>query len=762
LKKVLSALIIAVTFYSAAYCGVIYYDDPISVGIGARPIGMGRAFVAVADDPNAMYLNPAGLGSQKTWQITTSGSNFLDEYQYTMLSGVNPTPSGVFGIGYVLSKISGIEVLSGSTIGTVDFYNQALVLSYGKNIGDNLPFLGNNPELYGGAALKYYWKGYTGVINLNATGYNLDLGLKYSPEERMSYGLTFQNVIGGSQMTGDFDPEDMPFTAKIGLAYNWLEQNVTIALDKDMYPDRPKVPWPMHFGAEWRVHPSLSLRAGYDQVASSADNGDLTNNTTFGVGLDYSGVKIDLAYMQNYAATNLASNVISLSFYSQPFYTQAPSPEKGAAPKPAAPAVSAKTVDKKISVIPSSDLYTLNSKQVFSGAIDFDVTDVWIDGRKLQIRSDRAFQVSIPLNVGKNEKIIRVRDTSSAEGEIKRKIIRFCVPLDLSFEEVTKKDFAYKVIYTEIYRYLGKGYRTDHALSREILALIISKAKKLKLRVTPASVSSDVDGAYWAAGFIRAVKSAGIMSDYSDGTFKVDRLVTGAELADIMAKAGDIDKASIMVYLATKSPEVDASIEDLVELIYLSGMLEKDIDSYKAFIGAEGFMEEAIPPVKEAVPSAPEIPIPPTPEAEKVPAKPITDKINIVSPQDKTDTFDSEITFNGKVDPDVKEIWINDKTIPFKPDGTFSQKVPLEYGKNQVIVRIKDAANNEGTISINLERHYLPKGVATEEAKGKYIDKTIIQTKVHDLLGKDYSPNDRISREQLDAILKKIKERQAK
>ena len=31
------------------------------VGYGVRPMGMGGAFTAVSDDPNAAYYNPAGL-----------------------------------------------------------------------------------------------------------------------------------------------------------------------------------------------------------------------------------------------------------------------------------------------------------------------------------------------------------------------------------------------------------------------------------------------------------------------------------------------------------------------------------------------------------------------------------------------------------------------------------------------------------------------------------------------------------------------------
>jgi hypothetical protein len=31
------------------------------IGVGARPVGMGGAYTAVADDANALFWNPAGL-----------------------------------------------------------------------------------------------------------------------------------------------------------------------------------------------------------------------------------------------------------------------------------------------------------------------------------------------------------------------------------------------------------------------------------------------------------------------------------------------------------------------------------------------------------------------------------------------------------------------------------------------------------------------------------------------------------------------------
>jgi hypothetical protein len=35
----------------------------LKIGVGARAEGMGEAFVSVANDPSALYWNPAGIGS---------------------------------------------------------------------------------------------------------------------------------------------------------------------------------------------------------------------------------------------------------------------------------------------------------------------------------------------------------------------------------------------------------------------------------------------------------------------------------------------------------------------------------------------------------------------------------------------------------------------------------------------------------------------------------------------------------------------------
>jgi long-chain fatty acid transport protein len=57
---------------------------------GARAMGMGLAFTAIADDPSAIFFNPAGLGWQKHFEVEI-GSSFLSKVKGDFV-GENPYP----------------------------------------------------------------------------------------------------------------------------------------------------------------------------------------------------------------------------------------------------------------------------------------------------------------------------------------------------------------------------------------------------------------------------------------------------------------------------------------------------------------------------------------------------------------------------------------------------------------------------------------------------------------------------------------------
>ena len=44
----------------------------LNIGVGARALGMGGAYTALADDANALYWNPAGLSKLEQREFTAS------------------------------------------------------------------------------------------------------------------------------------------------------------------------------------------------------------------------------------------------------------------------------------------------------------------------------------------------------------------------------------------------------------------------------------------------------------------------------------------------------------------------------------------------------------------------------------------------------------------------------------------------------------------------------------------------------------------
>ncbi|MCH8126588.1 hypothetical protein IIC38_11565, partial [candidate division KSB1 bacterium] len=86
---------------------------------GVRPIGMGNAFVAVADDENTLYFNPAGLSrlnrAYTTVLINAQGifdKNSLDIYKFLLKERDN-----------IENALSGLEIEDG------DFYEKLKELS---------------------------------------------------------------------------------------------------------------------------------------------------------------------------------------------------------------------------------------------------------------------------------------------------------------------------------------------------------------------------------------------------------------------------------------------------------------------------------------------------------------------------------------------------------------------------------------------------------------------------------------------------------
>jgi len=294
-------LVISPVFAKSAF-------DLSTAGIGARPMGMGSAYVAIADDPSAIAMNPAGIGFQKTWGVTTMSTKLMGRVDYRMLGGVYPTQYGTIGFNY-LSATTPAGFLTTTDPNSLNnpqpltYGSTVMMLSYGRNLSEIMRSSSSMGNASFGMNLKSLSNKFDGFDG-SGSGMSLDVGLLMKQKSNISIGLTVQN-IGGSMTWKNGTKEEMPVITKLGGAY-YFDKGLA-ALDVEFGPATL-----VHAGVEYKLVSMLAIRAGLDQAQVSAT--EVANNLTTGVGINVGGVSFDYAYRMDNSLANNSTSYFSISF----------------------------------------------------------------------------------------------------------------------------------------------------------------------------------------------------------------------------------------------------------------------------------------------------------------------------------------------------------------------------------------------------------------------------------------------------------------
>lgn len=281
-------------------------------GVGARPLGMGKAYVAVADDANAVFANPAGLGLQKSWSLTSMSTQLFGNANYVLAGTAIPLDQGTVGVGYIgLHSPAGYEVnASNTTVGNALNYNSSeIILSFGRNLKEAIhaPNLG---DLSVGASLKLFNHKFGGFDG-SAQGMGLDLGVIYKPNEDLSLGVNFAN-IGGKVKWDSQKEEEIEGASKFGGALKLMDGKLlaSAGMDFALNAERPAL---LHGGFEYTPVDFLSIRGGIDQDALNLN--ETVSNLTAGVGINIEGISFDYAYKQDKEIESNACHYFSISIH---------------------------------------------------------------------------------------------------------------------------------------------------------------------------------------------------------------------------------------------------------------------------------------------------------------------------------------------------------------------------------------------------------------------------------------------------------------
>ena len=273
----------------------------LDIGIGARSLSMGGAFVAIADDPTALYWNPAGIVSIESPMAHFYHSPWIADVQFNHSAVVVPLDrSSSFGFFITSVTMDEMQVRTvKSPQGTGEYFsvsNVALAGSYARRLTDRFSF---------GVNMKFIQEK---IWHMNAGGLAVDLGsLFITKNSGLRIGMSVSNFGGKISMDGydtevDYDVDETMYgnNDKIDASLNSMEwplplvfragvrkdvvqsDNHKLTLAADAIHPNNNVEY-INLGFEYILRNMISIRGG--QAFYGMDKSK--QGLTFGVGLNY-------------------------------------------------------------------------------------------------------------------------------------------------------------------------------------------------------------------------------------------------------------------------------------------------------------------------------------------------------------------------------------------------------------------------------------------------------------------------------------------
>jgi len=265
----------------------------LKIGVGPRAVAMGGSYAGIADDPSAVYWNPAGISQISTPAFTAMHAFWLESTYLEHLAGTLPLPVGVGGISLVYLNAG--ELLRSEENDTPDspFRGTFSANNLGVTAAYAYPFDAN---LSLGAGLKMFSE----TIDSQASvGWAADLAFLYHlPWPAWKLGAVVQNLGPATHLQDNY--ARLPINLKVGASWQALPR---LLLDAD-YNQLLEQNGKISFGAEYVFEKILALRAGY-YYQSAVDNFEYYDNygtdtlagVTAGIGIFYQEFRLDYAFV---------------------------------------------------------------------------------------------------------------------------------------------------------------------------------------------------------------------------------------------------------------------------------------------------------------------------------------------------------------------------------------------------------------------------------------------------------------------------------
>lgn len=259
------------------------------LGLGARALGMGGAFVGVADDATAGFWNPAGLVQI---QMRTFGVFFrkmtLDRRVSYITYSQPIRKEATISLGWTNAGVKDVvgRNENGEITEEIKNYENAIELFFARKILD---------ELSAGVRIGYVQYN---LANISAYGVGFGFSIFGKPIQKLRLGAAVENLgMKYSWTSGDYwkrfdllgssSKDEFPINIRFGASYLLLEDRILLCSEIDKNEKQKEK---IHLGIEGWILENLAGRAGYDKGSLTLGMGLRHKTGSTILGFDYAFV----------------------------------------------------------------------------------------------------------------------------------------------------------------------------------------------------------------------------------------------------------------------------------------------------------------------------------------------------------------------------------------------------------------------------------------------------------------------------------------
>ncbi len=307
--------------------------DQLLIPVGARSIATSGAFLADVSGVEAIYYNPAGLGSMVGTQAMFDYTSYIADISISYLAvGTTLGDFGSIGLTYKSINFGDIPVTTvDNPDGTGQTYSPSYItagLTYSKALTD---------RVIAGVNFKVI---YEGIMNTYASGWAIDFGVQYHFNKNLSLGVSVANIgdnmeysgedlkiktpVVGSRLGGgngvyeaDTEPFQIPSYFELSAAYRFFFNEKSKLGLGATFRNNNNMDDQIRVGAEFSFMDMFFVRGGYNYYTGNGDD-YLFNSFSAGAGIRWEmldGVEImfDYAYRDVTADALSANNIFTIT-----------------------------------------------------------------------------------------------------------------------------------------------------------------------------------------------------------------------------------------------------------------------------------------------------------------------------------------------------------------------------------------------------------------------------------------------------------------